>query len=512
MQFQKIFAAVSQTINPKLSPLLLLFAGMVLLQACRPELSEPPSPVQGGTEKRFFNDHASQDPRVIAINQNIYRQEVEEPFVKKFVGWAGFPVWNKAKVLQPMSGAGPNSRSITNGVTELIMIPFVKDSTDYISAVLIAGTSGSDTSFKMIYHWQYADYGFDTKPDSSWDARDVFNLFASLEFAVFARTKFVIADTNLIRPPNGYDKAVLSRTGSSTQDITDGKLTIAVQECVLWDVCIPYLFAREASSRMNENDLCYQEYQLEICTAYYYELPSGSSGTSDGGGGSWNDNPCRNYPANGSNPCGESPPVWTPVPVLEDTEPIDSLLARTSRAINAKAAELISLSQANQHWEYVATIVKKDSLIYTKNARTDRDSTFSTPNLSLANGELLMGTIHTHSTTISTDKSAPSHGDIYDLRRHLVKHYISFVECGDVRYALVIEDVPKAANYLKNKSIEYFYSNLVENAMQQPDAYSNWQKATEKALKLVLGSASTCGIGFYISNNTEKTSYTKANP
>lgn len=495
-------------IRPKHFTFLILFLGV--LQACRQELDSPDRYLQEEAVNRFFNEHGSADARVIAIKQNIERQESKKPFVEEFTQWAGFPLWNKARVLKASSSF--SQRSIMSENKELVMIPFIKETGGYINAVLMASINGSDTSFKMFYHWQYADYGFDGRVDGSWKARNIFSLFASFEWEVFGRKALIVEDTNLVRSSHGYGKAVLSRRSNNSQDITDGRITIAVQECVLWDVCIPYLFAREAAARMNGNDLCYQEYQIEICTTYYYDLLGGQPGIGSGGSGGWNDNPCRNHPAGSGNPCGDAPPAWTPVPILDDVEPVDSLLARTSRAINTKADELIALAQANRHWEYVATIVRKDSLIYAKNERTDRDSTYSTPNLSLASGEILMGTIHTHSTTLPNDKSAPSHGDLYDLKRHLVKNYLSFVECGDVRYALVIEDVAKAAIYLKTKSLEYFFSNLIQIALQQPNAYSNWQKATEKALSVVLSPASTCGIGFYISNNAEKTSYTKANP
>lgn len=59
--------------------------------------------------QKFFTLPAGADPVVAALSQNMLRQEQGKPYVTRFVRWAGYPRWDKAKVLGgiPPSGVKP---------------------------------------------------------------------------------------------------------------------------------------------------------------------------------------------------------------------------------------------------------------------------------------------------------------------------------------------------------------------------------------------------------------------
>ena len=110
------------------------------------------------------------------------------------------------------------------------------------------------------------------------------------------------------------------------------------------------------------------------------------------------------------------------------------------------------------------------------------------------------------------DRSAPSAVDLNGLRYNLIQNFVEYAECGNVRFALVIEDVVKAKTFLKDFDALIVSLQLITTAQSEANWFNDWQNATKITLKNYLGSASDSGIGFYISNNTQKTTYTKLNP
>jgi hypothetical protein len=412
-----------------------------------------------------------------------------------------------------MRGSGNNS---------VIFIPFSKDSTYRINALLIAWINNADTSFKFLYHWQYAEYSFVPRSDSIWDAMDFFNAFAYFEELVFNNTRFVILDTALVSPAPGYKTTTLTKGRTTSEPL--GRLE-AVEECTLYETCYYFTPAGDmgggAYVRTAQSGWCMD---YEVCTTYFFESGGGFSsggGTSggnptpppsNGGAGAWYSNPCTPTPGV-SNPCNGGL-GWVPIPIqyMPFDEPVDTILEKYSLAINSTADSMLNLSLANHNYEYVGTIVMKDGAIYTRNIRTDYDSMGVYPNFSLSPGEVLLGLIHTHPRYNVLDRSAPSPGDIEALRFKLISNFVSFTECGNVRYALVITDPQKVRDFFKKTPSKKLAESIYTLAVQQPGSFSNWQHATQVAVASVLGSSDTSGISFYISNNTSKTKYTLLNP
>lgn len=205
---------------------------------------------------------------------------------------------------------------------------------------------------------------------------------------------------------------------------------------------------------------------------------------------------------------------WMPIKQALAPEPVDTILAKQSAAINTVTDSLFQIAnQPSVNKEYGFIIVRKNGIIYHKNIRGGINQYFTPFEYSLDAGEELIGELHLHQSGTPNPKDRPSFSgdDINVLRKFKTKHqYVMFVDCGNVRYALVIEDVAKATTFFANKK-PFQLKDGAAQALSDPQAYSNWQQATETAILNLLNPSSTTGIGFYKSNNTTKTQYTKLN-
>ncbi len=248
-------------------------------------------------EKKFFQIPADTDPAVIAVVAQIKAQNEQLSFVDQYVGYAGYPIWNKAK----MSKRNINERSsvIDTNSTQVIYIPFSQPNRNFIGAVLEVWIRGSDTLFNTIYYKQYQQYGYHARTGYKWDANKVFNLFASFQHEVYGTTRFTVKDKNLFN----FQRDTIVQLKLQSSQSTPISRTIAIEECATFTWCVPYLLARETS---HSDPNCYMEGQLEICTVYYYEVDGGGGniGGDDPTSGEDTDpwgNPCR--PINGLDPC-----------------------------------------------------------------------------------------------------------------------------------------------------------------------------------------------------------------
>lgn len=471
---------------------------------------------------KFFSP-SSTDPVVQAIARKIYRQQQAQPFIADLVSRAGYPLWAKA--------IGPSQKNLAAraylDTRRIVYVPFSRDSSDGVDAVLIATIRGADTSLGMIYRAQYSTLPYKAAglPGATAEALALF--FMGIEQASFGHSAFVLNNSLLFRsgrPPFRKETLILNSFTLSKNTLFDFD--------VCWTTGGYYWGDGQLHGCPFDAPDCNPVHQDETCMSFDFSgdgeddnYTGGSSGfpviggnSGEGGtGGGWNDNPCRSIAATGGPaPCNtDGTGGWQSLPnVLTDPSqgPIDSLLARYSLAINHQADSLFALSAAHHNWEYNMTIVMQDNVIYGKNIRTDMDSNGVAPDLRVNPGETLLATLHVHPRANVADRSAPSHGDIYSLSSTLLQHFIQFVECGNLRYALVIENPAKAKAYLKTHTPEILLQAIYAIAVQQPNYYYNWQAATQIAVTGTLGPVNSCGIGFYASTNSDKTIYQLLNP
>jgi len=388
-------------------------------------------------------------------------------FVNDLVRRIGFPVWNKTLLKLPDNNLGNNTRSAGSGET-ILYIPFVKDNTGFVNSVLIVKYTATSTYFRLIYAEEYSNFGFSNVADTLWNAKKVFNIFARLEKNVFGHTKFQLLDERIFAGTHGVTES--GKTWVKLKNGTQNCETcnyISVEICEFYDIC------HDPSGNNNEcpDGGCYYgcDYWVSeesICTTIWIWIGSGGSGGgsdgggegggSGGGGGStpsnWWDDPCEEEIGGRAVPCDEIV-GWESVAdtLPQNNESIDSMLTRYSIAINSKADSLMTIS-LDSMWEWTTTIVSVNNNVIAKYDTTLRDSIRSEANFNLQAGEILLGILHTHPRSSSNplDRSAPSGGDIAYLKLNLSQNFVQFIECGNVRFALVIENAAKATQFFNS--------------------------------------------------------------
>jgi len=145
------------------------------------------------TVERFFKISSSSHPTVKALHQSIYSREKVKPFVNEFVKFGGFPIWDKAIIV---STSSTNNRTETIG--QLVFIPFAKDSQNFVASVLAAKIVGTDTSIKLLYHWQYKNFTYQTdSSDRRPSAENAALIFMGFQKIVFGNKDFNIKDSLL---------------------------------------------------------------------------------------------------------------------------------------------------------------------------------------------------------------------------------------------------------------------------------------------------------------------------
>lgn len=503
-----------------------LLAALAAYAACR-KIDIPEGNEKELTPERkqlkFYNSHPSSDPHVKALNAYLQRQNVQSDFVEKTIERVGYPIWAKTQISKTGDLSG---RSMEDSVT-YVYIPFSRENENIVNASLIIRTTSSDTTTDWVCDWQYTD-----KPRGSISlpgtAENLAVFFMRFQHAIFGDSIFAITDSTLF---SGWGTWGIRERRAKIKSLSNGGRgnNQPVYECIDFYECgtPDWCYAHGGCDYLN----CptYQCFLTESycscvsnCSGGSGATGGGGSGTggggSDTGGGGGTPPPpeCQPVANKGNNvtPPGEGcPPGWNPPPPPPSPpEPIDSMLARYSRSINSTADSIFALSMANNYEEWGFPFVQKNGLVYPKRCTTIHNIQMVILDRYKDVGETIMGELHTHPDPSPNplSRSAPSGDDLETLNINSRLNYTVFVECGNVRYALVIENVSLARAFLGINPTDVLSNNQTIVAQQQPNWQNNWQSATQVALAQLIGSSTSSGIGFYISDAT-KTNYTKIN-
>ncbi len=475
-------------------------------------------------EEKFFESHTSSNTYIQSILGFMKLENDKYSFVSKTVKQIGYPRWDKALIYTGKSG-GIGGRGNTNDSISFAYIPFVRDSQNFVNASLIVKTTASDTIYRYLCDWQYQEQGFDSTSNTSWNAFDVFLVFATLDKSVFNRDKFVIKDSNLLNP--GVS-AIIAASGKSFDSIKVVYTLSPVQSSGrgsnYWDLttvcyqvgaCIEATTIRgTTSSSCSSNSYwvewteCYDTWIWVNTGGYGGGSGSGGSGSGTGGGGNCTINcggtppECQPIAVRGMNANPDCEPGWTPIPDPPPPpapEPIDSILNRYSRAIRDTAIYIYdNLSQPN-NVEYALTGIWQDNQVKIIERRTNNDSIQVFPKVMIGNLVLLF-TWHSHvSRSLNlADRGSFSPDDIDMLRnvRCLKQNFVSFADCRNKRYALAITDVTKAAAFFANNNRENIWENYTSNIG------GSRQEMDEASIINVISSSAANGISLYVSTDT----------
>ena len=481
----------------------LISIGVLVYISCRKIETNEGNKSSDKLVTKFFESHSPSDTLVLRIADLLKRENKKYGFLERIISKIGFPYWDKARTFSKSDLAGLRGDDYDTCIT---MIPFVRDSQYYVNAVLLFKTSSQDFSFQFLCDWQYANYGFDTAQEK-WDARSIFHIFSEFEKSIFDHRDFIITDTRIFGDTVEHLKIELYNSDSSSGISGRPAILSPVTICTPYRLCHPPCLAFR-TSEIGEPVCCFPTYHT-FCTTFWVDdgwipVNGGQGGGDPSGGGSDGGYTPPNCPGGVGRPTIYDPCTsgWYPIPLAGEEpptgDPIDSLLARYSRALRDTAVYIYdNLSQPN-NIEHALTGVMESGLIKIIERRTNNDSTIVIPQLNV--GRLLVIFVwHAHvsrSGNLSERRSFSS-SDIELLRhfRCLRQDFVSFADCRNKRYALVISDATKATAFFNSHdpyAIESLYTTTGSGNIQEID---------ERCVKNVIGSVATNGIGFYVSND-----------
>lgn len=459
--------------------LFVCISGIALINGCRKTDRIENIPSVNNTEKRFFNEHQSSDPLVQAINKFFSRKNETKHFVEKTVSLIGYPRWDKSMLISSTITSRGNSEDSVN----VVYIPFVRDSQNYVNASMIIRTTPSDTTFRYLCDWEYNDYGIDTA-GTGWNARDIFHVFAMLDRSVFGRNSFRIKDEYLLTQAEKdyiinmgltFDSTVVIYTLQPSQNSSGrNNLLLPVEVCDDVMVCIRQQmlgFRIGGSGRSSTYDPCPQgqtPFIFTLCTTVMVEIPTGGVGGSGsgggnppsggGGGGSTPPDPdCEgsgtgNRSSNYENPCG---PGW--VPIDDDPPPTEDPCSTSDAFSGASAtSQYIGLSSTVQQFApfdlnntnqpeqfFVVDIINGSNVpgpIQT-----------STPNGGSINQSVTPNTVMVVHTHPFGALPGPSAGDYFALASFGSNFQISYIVAFDgTKYAIVINNLSQFQQFTAN--------------------------------------------------------------
>ena len=273
-------------------------------------------------QERFFALPSPVNPIVMAIARKMQQEECQKPYVADFVHWAGYPVWSKAKVLP----ANPAARLA--GGSGIVMIPCAKDSESKTSAIVFAKINGTDTVLSTAYYYQYKSLPYKTVSSTGLKADNVALIFMAFDMDVYGDSTFYMKDNLLFR----YALSPRSSRYVNIKSFAEGRSSLEI----CFDVydnddnnCPQPMPPSPTSNpscglyaRLLETDCFVIDFSGGGDTGNGFPDVGGSPGSGTAGGG-WSDNPCRNTPAAGVNPCtgGSAGPGWVPYTTPPSTDP-----------------------------------------------------------------------------------------------------------------------------------------------------------------------------------------------
>ena len=419
---------------------------------------------------KFFSEHRSSDPLVIALSQFVKNENAKYGFVNKLVKKIGYPRWDKSIVT---SGKGRKNGRSAEDSTNTVFIPFVADSQNIVNAALVINTTPIDTSFKFLCNWQYSArlYG---SPTIDTTAENLALLFMILDGHVFGYTKFNITDPLLfsnipLSPTVTGRQIVITNTGiggRQNQIVERQNLVETAIVCIYGYFCGTPTWPGCADEDGCDYMSCIgqQCYSTTDCFTVIVSPETGGGGTGgtggpgdtggSGGGGSgggWTppDPPCGPTTPGRTATTG-CEPGWEPVPIENEPLPPNPCEETATSSANATSLSQNGLFIAAKNEIIQTTDNKEHAVSFGKDGNgsiirsamnTGGGNSGSIPSISNRFADL-----HNH-----PGNTPPSSGDIYgfiDLAMNKPDYlrFIIALPSGNI-YALVVVNLQEALQF-----------------------------------------------------------------
>jgi hypothetical protein len=207
----------------------LTFFFVVFLFSCRKEQASVSVP-QEIVAERFFNEHRTNSTEEKHLVDYLSRLNEKKGFINNTVKRIGFPHWDKLVKYSFLSSSSGNVASLSTGSSSKqdsatnYIIPFVRDTQNYVNAAMFIKTDKGDTSISYLCDWQYSKF---RTPAQISQANDIAIFFMLFDRKVYGHQKFDVLDSALFRKNN--KKAITISFKN-----TDSSNTIGFSQLCIW--------------------------------------------------------------------------------------------------------------------------------------------------------------------------------------------------------------------------------------------------------------------------------------
>jgi hypothetical protein len=193
---------------------------------------------------RFFNLPNNATPYLIKIVNSLKQKEIQHPFLKTLISECGFPKWEFSEIQPPknqiLNFVKTNSIRLLEtplesgkGNDSIILIPFVRDSNNYVNSFFAVKISDS-LQIEVVKGKNYFNYGYDGNSKMH-IAQQIALRCMTFDNKIFKTDSFRIINNNLsISFPLSKGKAVFSVRFNNTNDSLFGeksKLSMEQEKC-----------------------------------------------------------------------------------------------------------------------------------------------------------------------------------------------------------------------------------------------------------------------------------------
>ena len=467
----------------------------------------------GSTQvEQFFNGHATSNPLIKGIQRFLNSENAKTGLIQNLISKNGFAFWDKSLVFENLQ-LTPSANTVANDSAQVVYIPLIRPTEQFVNASIIVKMTEADTSYRILADWQYSGYGFDTTNTLVWSAKDIFNIFATLNRAVFGYTKFKITDGRIFGDSQQNQKEVTINNTSGLRNEASGRdnLLSMVTLCNSWTVCI--IAGPTGSFHQKGESL-----PAGVCNTYYYcttiwiedgspgsgggtggtggGTGGGTSGGTGGTGGGTGGGSGGGTGGTGGGTGGTGGGGWVPLGDDNTTlPPNDSTIAanlkRLIQKANNKPDSAHDAAQRNGNERTFSFLRTGGDTV----AMYIKEGTSHTSSPTLTSNTFAI--LHTHQeddTTAVFYKNECFDGpDIYKLYKNVtIDGYqveASILTTRDYYYAAVITDPLKFRDYVRGvcggtqnieqiyQGLNFLHSDAMDNCVAQP--LCNWQKKTE---------------------------------
>lgn len=486
-------------------------------------------------ELEFFNVSPNANPTLLRVINKMKRENDKYHFVNDFVRREGLPKWEYSMIVPNNSNLYYRDNVDSMAIDTVILIPIIPDQSGFVKDVISCFVTSDSIYQAVIKGEEYQQFGYEPNTDGKPNAKEISFMFMAFEKKVFDKKFFDITDRALAQKLLGdsvlqEDQHILVNDDGNGNYSAYKVAPFANVPLSTGVIVIGYLPAATVG----------------VSPWWMYGLGLGMNNMPGGSGGSGWWSPDGNTGGGGGSapsgggPGGSAPPTtgWQVPPCgvskvgdvfyrvscpIVPPDDVPEMLKNLAEKTQQKSVDLFNTADIpdvdGYKYEWSHIIVKNtDGVIYAKNKKTDNEKDQVSFNWYTTANETVIACEHTHQSESSnlTDRPGPDIGDVLKMRQYRnTPAFTSFINCGNIKYALVIENNAKfiawANQYVMPAAQDNLDSIFIANTKSNSNYSTNYQLAQVQTLISMMGSVSDNGIGIYQTSDPDMLNFIKLN-